>query len=382
MLNAKESVMGQSLVDLTELNLIERMAVRFLRARNGLNEPRIQRWPAQELRTIRQLEISAIILAAVSGMASGALIGGLEIWLNFTITDTDESWARWFEYWVIFLVVSVLISAIEILFLYWVVLWRVARISAIAGLRLSDPEVEQVVAIGLSRSALDIPDPRKPFYGVDPYIRVPRWRLIAYAILYRLKIGATSFIVRVLLRRVLARAAVRTLIPLVAIVIYSIWNAIIIGWIMRASRVRAAGPIAIQELGEQLLAARADLDEGVRRLLLEAVAETIIRSANDHPNFVLLLGRLFADLEIEPGSLDLDWSANEARITELSAMEQNLLLNLVKITILLDGRPRRKQLRFLEEIHRACGETLDKGETKRLYRNFSRGQGIGVLRDS
>lgn len=374
--------MSQPLVDWSELNLIERMAVRFLRSRNGLDEPRVHRWPKDELRTIRRLEISAIMLAAFSGMVSGALIGGLEIWLNFTFTDTGESWARWLEYWVIFLVVSVLISAIEILFLYWVVLWRVARISNIAGLRLSDPEVEQVVAIGLSRSALDIPDPRKPFYGVDPYIRVPRWRLIAYAILYRLKIGATSFIVRVLLRRALARAAVRALIPLVAIVIYAIWNAIIIGWIMQASRVRAAGPIAIQELGEQLLAMRPDLDEGVRRLLLEAVAETIIRSANDHPNFVLLLGRLFEDLEIEPGSLDLDWSANRSRIPELSAREQDLLLNLVKITILLDGRPRRKQLQFLQEIHEACGQTLDKGETSRLFRSFAQGQGIGALRDS
>jgi len=365
---------------LSELNVVERMAVRFLRRRNGLKEPRVHRWPREELRSIRWLEISAVILAAVSGIASGALIGGLEIWLNFTITDTDESWRRWLEYWAIFLGVSVAISAVEIVFLYWVVLWRVARITSIAGLRLSEHEVEQVIAIGLSRSALDLPDPREPIYGIDPFQRVPRWRLWAHAVMYRLKIGATSFIVRVMLRRVLARAAVRALIPLVAIVVYAIWNAVIIAWIMRGSRVRAAGPVAIEELAESVRGKLDGLDEHTRRLMLEAVAEVIIRSENDHPNFVLLLGRLFQEFEIEPGSLTVDWAAHRADLGKLKPAEQELLLMLVNITALLDGRLRRKQRRFLEEVHTACGRRFEPGELDETYAEFFEGQGLGELR--
>lgn len=365
--------------NISELNAIERTAVRFLRRRNPLDEPRLHRWPEAELRHIRWLEMSAVILAAVSGIASGALIGGLEIWLNFTITDTDESWLRWLEYWAIFLGVSIVISAVEIVFLYWVVLWRVARVASIAGLRLSEPEVEQVMAIGLSRSALDLPDPQEPIYGIDPFLRVPRWKLWAYALLYRLKIGATSFIVRVMLRRVLARAAVRALIPLVAIAIYAVWNAIIIGWVMRASRIRAAGPIAIEELVQRLSRELNGLDEPTRRLLLEAVAEAIIRSTNDHPNFVILLTRLFHTLEIRPGTLDLDWPGHAGAIQKLGARQQALLLDVLQVAVMLDGRPRRRQKRFLREVHELCDRHFDPESLESHYREFFRGQGIGEL---
>ncbi len=364
---------------LSELNLIERTAVWFLRRRNALDQPQVHRWTEDELRRIRWLEVSAVLLAAFSGMVSGALIGGLEIWLNATITDTDESWLRWVEYWALFLGISIAISAVEIVFLYWGVLWRVARITSIAGLRLSEHQVEQVIAIGLSRSALDLPDPQEPIYGIDPFQRVPRWKLWGYALLYRLKIGATSFIVRVMLRRVLARAAVRTLIPLVAIVVYAIWNAIIIHWVMRASRVRAAGPVAVQELGERLSGQVESLDADARRLILEAVAEAIIRSANDHPNFVILLGRLFRDLEIRPGTLDLDWSGRSQSVRDLGAHARSLLLDVLQVTVMLDGRPSRRQRAFLREVCKLCDRRFDNARLDAHYAEFFRGQGIGEL---
>ncbi|MBS0003423.1 MAG: hypothetical protein KFF45_10150 [Thioalkalivibrio sp.] len=364
---------------LSELNLIERAAVWFLRRQNTVDQPCLHRWSAEELRKIRWLETSAVILAAVSGIASGALLGGLEIWLNETITDTDVSWLRWLEYWALFLGISIVISAVEIVFLYWVVLWRVARVTSIAGLRLSEPQVEQVIAIGLSRSALDLPDPQEPIYGIDPFLRVSRWRLWGYAVLYRLKIGATSFIVRVMLRRVLARAAVRTLIPLVAIVIYAVWNAIIINWVMGASRIRAAGPIAVQELGQRLSDRVEDLDEEARRLVLEAVAEAIVRSANDHPNFVILLERLFRELGIRPGTLDMDWTVQRESVRKLNADAQALLLDVLQVTVMLDGRPGRRQLKFLREVCELCGRSLDARRLRAHYTEFFRGQGIGAL---
>ncbi|AHF00071.1 LBF_2804 family protein [Thioalkalivibrio paradoxus] len=371
-----ESAQSQS----PELNLIERIAVSILRRQNSRDQPEVHRWPAQELAQIRRLERSAVLLAALSGMISGALIGGLEVWLNVTMPDASESWARWIEYWVIFLAGSILVSVVEILFLYWVVLRRVARITSIAGLHLSEQEIDQVIAIGLSRSALDMPDPRQPIYGIDPYARVPRWRLIAYAILYRLKIGATSFITRVLLRRVLARAAVRVFIPLIAIVIYAVWNAIIIGWVMRASRVRAAGPLAVQELGQRLQAERTRLDEPTRRLLLEAVAEAIQSGGTAHPNLQLLLGRLFQELAIPPGSLTLDWAVHHDALADLPPEVQDLLLALVTVTTILDGRPRRAQKRFLKRLYAACGRRFDARFTATVYRDFFHGQGIGALR--
>jgi hypothetical protein len=365
--------------DVGQLNAIERLGVKFLRQWNALDQSRIQRWSPEQERRIRRLERGAIILAVISGTLSGALIGGLEIWLNWTMPDRDESWSQWLQYWGVFLGGTVLISVIEIVLLYWVVLHRVARITAIAGLRLSKAQAEEIIVIGLSRAALDIRDPQEPIYGIDPYRRTPRWKLILYAVMYRLKIGATSFVVRVLLRRVVARVAVRSFIPLAAIAIYALWNALIIRWAVRASRVRAAGPVAVKELSERLSAVRGDLDERMRRLILEAVAEAIVRSASDHPNFVLLLGRLFQVLEIEPGSLMLDWEARDSALDDVSPQEQELLLAVVTVTVMLEGKPRRGQRQFLQELHQACGREWDAEDLDQRFDGFFRGQGIGDI---
>lgn len=368
--------------DIAELNTIERLGVKLLRKWNGLDQSRIERWSPEQVEQIRRLERWAIILAVVSGTVSGALIGGLEIALNHAMPERDESWSEWLQYWGYFLAGSVLVSGVEIVLLYWVVLHRVARITAIAGLRLSEAQAEQVIAVGLSRSALDIRDPQEPILGIDPYARTPRWKLLAYAVMYRLKIGATSFVIRVLLRRLVARVAVRSLIPLAAIVVYAVWNGLIIRWAMRASRVRAAGPIAVRELSERVQAEVGDLDEDARRLLLEAVAECVVRSASDHPNFVLVLASLFELLAIEPGSLELDWPAYAATLGDRPPREQDLLLTVVTVTVLLNGKPGRGQRRFLDEVHQACDRRLDTDALEALFDGFFHGQGIGRLRAS
>lgn len=365
-------------MDTTKLNAIERWALRFIQRRNQTaGASSIHRWTDEEYKTIRHLEITAIVLAAFSGMTSGFLIGGLEIWLNLEYEDYATSWVSFGLYWFWFMAISIVISLIEIIFLYWVVLWRVARVASIAGLHLSGVDVDQVIAIGLSRAALDVPDPRKPFYGIDPYSRVPRWKLWTYAVLYRLKIGATSFIIRLILRRVLARAAVRVLIPLVAIVIYSIWNAIIIGWVMRASRIRAAGPVAVQEWAAMLQQRRDALDPTARLALAEAVAETIIQGAKDHPNFYLLATQMLEVLQLQPEQLDFNWPKHLAVIKAMAPDQQTLVLDTLQLVTLLDGRPRWRQKRFLRNVYIACGRELDTAVLSQRYTWFYRGQGLG-----
>lgn len=365
-------------MDTPKLNAIERWALRFIQHRNRLTDAHsIHRWTREEYKTIRHLEITAIILAAFSGMTSGFLIGGLEIWLNLEYEDYATSWVSFGLYWFWFMAISIAISLVEVVLLYWVVLWRVARVASIAGLHLSGADVDQVIAIGLSRAALDVPDPRRPFYGIDPYVRVPRWQLWVYAALYRLKIGATSFIVRLILRRVLGRAAVRMFIPLVAIVIYSFWNAIIIGWVMRASRIRAAGPVAIQEWTAMMRQRRDELDPAARLALMEAVAELIIQGAKDHPNFYLFVTQMLDVLQLQPEQMDLNWPKHLAVIQAMEPAQQTLLLDTLQLVSLLDGRPRRRQKRFLRNLHIACGRELDMAVLNQRYTWFFQGQGLG-----
>jgi hypothetical protein len=363
----------------SRLNFVERLGLQLLLRRTGRKEPHLHRWPRSTLSQIRRIEIWTIGLAALSGAISGGILGGVEIWLNHQLFEEMKvtDWWQQIQYWSIFTGLTVLVSGIEIVFLYWNLLHAVARIGSLAGLHLStQSEDSEVVAIGLALAALDLPNTREPVCGIDPYARTPRWKLRAHQILYRLKIGATSFLVRVALRRILARAALRLFIPLIAIPVFAVWNAVITWWIMREVRIRTAGPLAVQELRDRIAAEKDQLDEQSRRLLLEAIGEAMIRRCDAHPNFVLLLTHLFDDLNISPESLEVNWDADCAALRSLAPRSQDLLLTTLAVAAILAGHPRRTEKRLMEEAHAECGHDFRTEALGGLYRHFFDGRGL------
>lgn len=362
-----------------DLNFVERLGLKFLQRRIERKDSNVHRWTRFELAEIQRLERRTVTVAALAGATSGVVLGGAEIWLSgATLDETGTAhWRQQLPYWSIYMSLAVLVSGAEILYLYYFVLRTVARISSIAGLSLTAREIEQLIARGLSRAAMELPNPREPIYGIDPYARVPRWKLVAYAILYRIKIGATSFVLRVLLRRILARAALRFFIPLVAIPVFATWNALIARWVMREVRIRVAGPLVVQELGERISAARQSLTAGSRRFILQSVGEAIIRGEDAHPNYALLLARLIEDLQVPADSIRVDWAASRAGLKNLDGNAQDLLLTVLTVAAILNSRLRRAQRDLLVEAHALCGRPFHLQAVLGLRRAFIDGQGLG-----
>ena len=366
----------------SELNVVERLGLDFLQRRIDRREPRIRRWSPGEVAEVRRIERRLIGLAALSGAVVGGVLGFLEIGFRTWMLEEGAAsgWREQIPYWTAYMAVTVLVSGVEILYLYWLVLRSVARIGSIAGLSLSTGDIEHVIGVGLSRAALDLPNPYGPIYGIDPYARTSRWKLTAYSVLYRLKVGVTSFLFRVVLRRVLARAAVRFVIPLAAIPAFAVWNGLIIRWILREARIRAAAPVAIEELAERMTADKASLTEGGRELLLASLAEAIVRSQDAHPNFVLLLMRLCRDLEISPESARGDWESTRHALGNADPETQDVVLASLTLAAMLDGAPRRAQRSFLEEAHELCGRPFEAEALGAAHRCFIEGQGLEGLR--
>jgi hypothetical protein len=363
---------------MAQLNFMEQIALDLLRRRIEREESHIHKWSDVELGEIQQLERRTKVMAALAGATSGAILGAAELWLGPDMLDVTDA-ARWREqlpYWSTFVSLAVLVSGAELLCLYWFMLRAVARISSIAGLSLSTEEVEQLVGRGLSRAALELPNPREAIYGIDPYARAPRWKLVAYAILYRIKVGATSLVLRVLLRRILSRASLRFFIPLVAIAVFAIWNALITRWIMREVRLRVAAPLLVQDLCRRISRARPKLSKESRPLIVETVGEMIIRGADAHPNYGLLLTRLFDELEISPQSVRIEWDSTRAGLQHLSTKEQDVLLMTLSVAAILSSRLNKVQRELLAEAHRLCGQPFQPQALLDLRREFIAGQGL------
>lgn len=361
------------------VNLAEQIGLDYLRRWSSTKAAHVHRWSEAERFQIERLEWRAIGMAAAAGAVSGGLLAAVEIGL-FSGPAALESgaWRELLPRWSIYLAAAVVFSAVELIYLYWTLLRIVGRISTIAGLSLERGEIEQIMALGLSRAALELPSPRVPVYGIDPYARVPRWKELGYAVLYRIKVGLTSFVVRVLLRRVLSRAGLRFYMPLIAVPVFALWNGVVARWVMSEVRTRVAGPIAVDEFSAWVSAHKTCLGSATRQLILEAVGEAIIVSQDAHPNFVLLLSRLLEDLELAPEPLR-QWDVSLALLKDLSATEQNVVLAAATVATVIEGRLRSRQREFLRGLHVACGRASDTRSVFEARQEFLHGRGIGLI---
>jgi hypothetical protein len=357
-------------------NVLERKAAGYLQWRCP-GAARVCEGPPVDAAALRAVERRAVIWAAVAGVVSGGLIGGVEVFVRQGLLEgfEDVDWLDQLPYWIGFFAFAGLVSLIEILFLYWTALHAIARVSRISGLAL-DEEASEAVARGLARAALEFPNPRIRIYGIDPYALMPNWRITVRALLYRMKVGVSSFMLRVLLRRVLGRMALRGLIPLFTGPLYAVWNAIIIWRIIREARVRALGPAAVEEL-----VARIDAEgEGVRpeaqEVMLHGVGELMMRGYDAHPNYVLLLSRLVEKLDPDDHTIEVDWPQKRRQIGDLGDREQALVLDVLTVAALLGSKVTRLQKDLLREIHADRGLQLRPEAVKRLRTRLIEGQPI------
>jgi ABC-type multidrug transport system fused ATPase/permease subunit len=365
-----------------ELNFMEHYGLRYLRHACGREDTHVHTWSDDDVAAIQRHERWALAFAALSGTISGAIIAALEIWLRAWLVGDMEN-ADWDElvlYWGVYLLLAGIVTVIEIAYLYWLVLRSVARVAAIAGMSLSSQAVQELMALGLSRAAMDMPNPRTQFYGVDPYARISGWKLLAYTIAYRAKVGVTSLLLRILVRRILARAALRSIVPFVAIPVYAVWNALIVHWVMSEARGRAAAPIAVEQLGRRIEAERDEMGEEERYLMLAAAAEAMMCARDAHPSFLLLLTELARQFDMSSDALDIssetDWESCLEVLAELDQEHQSLVLDVLCLAAVLGGRPRKRHWKLVERAHQVCGRHIERAELNALRKRFIAGQGI------
>jgi hypothetical protein len=144
----------------------------------------------------------------------------------------------------------------------------------------------------LARAALEIPNPPRPMFGIDPRREASRLRLIMATIVYKAKVSVSNFLLRKLLVRAFGRAGLRSWIPFIAVPITATWDAFVCRRALREARLRAIGPSAAHEVVECLLAGTDAVSPALREALFRAIAAAVVGSADFHPNLVELIDAL------------------------------------------------------------------------------------------
>jgi hypothetical protein len=366
--------------------LLERIGIAYLRRRaQGAGEARgdddvVHVLTDDEQRSLRRIERAVVTKAALAGALSALASGLAEHWATARFGESPESFdfGYLWRYWGVVGGVTAVAAVLEILFLYRDALDGVHRLSHAAGLRLFDASADPraTVAGALARAALELPNPLESDYRLDPHREVSRVRLLAATLLYKAKVGLTSFLLKLVLRRVLTRAALRVWLVFVSVPVTALWNAIVAFRVIREARIRAMGPSAAQDLTERLFARCPALSTDGARAALRAVGACVVSSFDLHPNHAAMLDSVRARTG-DPGEVDLgDREAFLADLRLLTEGEQQLVLGVLGVAAVLDGRLTRNEKLLFAQARRAVGLPVDDAALHALRRAFVTGRPV------
>jgi hypothetical protein len=362
--------------------LLERLGVAYLRWRAAKTAPpeaedEVHVLNAREQAKLRRVERGVVLRAGIAGALSALAAALAERWADGAFGAAPEAFtlSYYASYWGVVGGVTAVASVLEIAFLYQDSLEGVHRLSNAAGLALFDREsTSPIVASALARAALELPNPLETPYHIDPHREVSRPRLLLATIVYKLKIGITTFLIKVLLRRLLARAAVRVWLVFVGVPVTAIWNAIVAFRVIREARVRAMGPSAAHALVRQLILQHGKPSRAGGIAALRAVGACVVSSFDLHPNHHALLDEV-REAVGDPGQADLgDRDALLSDLAKLSENEQRFVVGLLGVAAVLDARLTRRERALFSRAREAIGLTPTAEPLAEMRRAFARGR--------
>lgn len=364
--------------------LLERLGVLYFR-RMSASLPRVDAQDAiyvlnaDERKALASLVRGAVVRAGLAGAASALLAAAAEAYAEKTFGSTHATTDVALRYWGVVVGVTVVAAILEILFLYWDSLRTVHRMARAAGY---DPfgenaaEDQNAVASALARAALELPNPTESVFGVDPHREASKIKLLLASLLYKVKVSITNFAVKLVVRRIAGRALVRTwLLPFLAIPGTAAWNGIVCYIVLREARIRVMGPSAAHELVTAIFDQKITLSQEARITMVRAVASSIVRTEDLHPNLQAVLVEVVKRIEDPlPEGID-DSRVFLDKLKSLEKSEQSMALQILATAAIIDGRFSGTEKHLVREALLACGLSPDLTPVHRLRRAFIRGDG-------
>lgn len=324
----------------------------------------------QERAALRRVEVGAIARAALAGALSGGVCAATEVFADSRFPDDPVT------YWTLMGVVTIVASVAEIAFIYWDTLRSVHELARVAGIELFGKDREssdEALIDSLARAALELPNPVDLKVGVNPHREAKKWRLVLISLAYKAKVGVTNFLVKLLIRRVLSRVALRGLLPFVALPVTAAWNGIVMWLVLREARIRAMGPSAVEELVQVVFDDAPQLSEQGRLSAVRAVASAIVRTQDLHPNLVRLLSTVSRRAG-DTGKNELDdVGLFLSNLKTLEAAELKVTVQILAVAFVVDGRLTPREKKLWTDVMAATGRSVEFSGLQRLLTAFLRG---------
>lgn len=233
---------------------------------------RLEAWGEQQVFSYLKETTSTLSLDAVTrlSLAASFIIGflltvGLVLVEVFYFPDMSNA-LNDLTGLAIFIAANIVLVGLEFYALFKIGFYSVALYIKHSGLDVHQPELK----LSLSRAILEIPEPGIHRLGLDPYKNRKKSHYLML-VLYKMKTFATSFLAKLVVRKLLARTGFRAYSSLIAAPVTGFWDAWVMGVTLREARTRISGRL----FASALLSYLKDNDKAAQ--LSDSMYECLIR---------------------------------------------------------------------------------------------------------
>ena len=272
-----------------------------------------------------------------------------------------------FEYYSLLSVITLTLLIFEVGMLYWIGIrstYTLAHLTGYDGSHEANLPPEYDIKKMMVRSALELNDPIIEYLGINPQKHISKKWLVATALLYKAKIMLTGIVIKLVLRKVVARYGLRVSFVWIAIPVTAIWDAIVMYKVIKDARLRLFGYHLSQYITEEVFTDERmnSYSPHIREGAIRTVSTIMSFSGSYHPNNIILLIRLSQNFDIDEHKDYDDLNKLLEHIRDASKEEKHLLKTLAGIAASFDGTINKAERKALIKIF---------GESNNDYMDFT-----------
>ncbi len=220
-------------------------------------------------------------------------------------------------------------------------------------------------------------------YGIDPLQGMAKYQIFLVTALFALKATLSNLVMKIVVRRVLGRYAVREVLDMLGIPIFAFWNALATRTVLREARVVIMGQNLIDNILQNISknnVLKNELKSSENQTLLYDTLQFIAISKRDfHANHIYLTHHVLEVFSVpikEKHLLSKDYFQN---LSNAPIATQKLCKFIIILGFLLDGSFSFREIQRLQELNKVQILEEKLGEVRGYKNDFLNGKGIGKL---
>jgi hypothetical protein len=364
--------------------MIERLAYRYLKGLTNI--------PAQDSASLHLLtkeELNAIQAIVRESLLSAAFIGVIGVLLLYIpqyyfptlfyefpvyLSVINSS----FSFPITGLIYGITLAYLEIYVLMAINIKAVFKIAKVCGFPdKNDPDYDKHIE-SLMRVGLEKEDKTTTTYGLNPLQGASKWTLFLFLVLSRLKATISNFVAKIILRRILGRYALRTIIDMVGVPVFAFWNAYASYIVIQETKVRIMAPNLIRQLCRDL-ARQFKSNPLFSAQLYDTLQYIAMAKRRYHHNHFLLAKNILITFDVP---LKENHSLDENYLHHLKTLDPDVKEGIVKVLMMgfvLDGNLSVKEKAMVASLHEQGIIPYDVDTVENWIVSFVSGKGLNGL---